>query len=1485
MKKKLLFAVLLITGWSMLLLLQLKPGKIIEKNPSEKEVERDGVDKALQQDFERTKDLRTGTIPIERLWEAKRVKDQRVARWGSQRPLTAVTGINWTERGPSNIAGRTRAIMFDLSDAANGYDKVWAGAVGGGLWYTNNISAATPVWNKVNDFLDNIAVSCITQNPLNPQEMYFGTGEGWFNTDAIQGLGIWKTVDGGVNWTRLTATAGFNYVNDVLVDKNGTIYAAVKERVNSARGILRSADGGTTWTQVLGFPINSNLYYGADLEMAANGDVYASLGTDNSIGGIFRSDFASNGTNTGSAGTWTDITPNTAGTITSSGSWWRIELACAPSNANVVYALFEGVNSGNCTSIQSYSKATNKWTLKTVPTIVDQGDNSNFTRGQAWYDLVAAVDPNDSLSLYIGGIDALRSNNGGSSWTQMTTWSLFNAPAFTPSQNVHADQHAIIYSPGSSSRALFANDGGIAYTIEADKTSSKPTFISKNAGLNVTQFYSAAIHPTLNTDYFLAGAQDNGTQKFNSAGMNSTTEVSDGDGGFCFIDQNDPNIQISSYVYNNYYISNDGGNSFDYRPFNNNGSFINSSDYDNQSKILYAAGLVNAFSSINTFFRWNDPASAGFSTSSVTVSQFNGSAVTHVKVSPLTPDRVYFGLQNGSIIRVDNANTGTVKTGKIVGSSFTFGSISCIDIDPANEDHMLVTVSNYGTVSVFESKNATQPSPSFTAVEGNLPDMPVRWAIFDPRNSDWALLATELGVWSTNDLNGNSTDWQPTNSGLANVRVDMLKYRSSDRTLVAATHGRGLFTSVVPASTTPDINFATAIGKATEQTTATNGCRYYKDYTVQLNISNAPVGDATVQVNVDPTSTATQGADFDFTTNGNFASPASSFVFSSTAVTPKIISIRIYNDAEVENTELIKLTYTISGVTTAIKGTGFQSYSFAITDNDVVPGADGAGTYLFGTANNSAFNSSPFRTDKLKHRLQVLYSAADLRTAGFLSSGNITGMQLFVTSPNARLFNGYTISMANTTLGALSDFVNTPLTQVYTGNYTTLPAGQFNTPTANEFTFSTPFLWDGVSNIVVQFCYSGGPDLAGTSYSVQGNFAPFGTGVRASVYSDYTGGATDGCSLPSATLDDSRPRAAFIGSFAGTAVATALNTSDGEYLGAGNELYFYSAGNEVIARIKNLGAFDYGCTQAVIDRAGTGASPFWNNTPTNYLMNKTYRILPGTNNASGQYEVSFYFTKAEVDGWEAATGQSFANIQGIKVPSQIKNVTVATPAPDGAGSVQIVTPVRGTLGTKYTLSFTFSNGFSGFGFGIPVLPLPVTLIEFTGKLQDDHGYLEWSTSTEQNSDHFDVQKSFDGINYSSIGTVKAAGNSNSKLSYHFKDAEYAMDNNYYRLNLVDKDGRNSLSNIVQIRNFKNSQGMFVLNNPFKNSLNIRFEKVPVGKIRLSLTDLSGKLMYAADVNNSLQQLRWDLPKEFASGVYILSANIAGRQYTAKILKQ
>jgi hypothetical protein len=81
-------------------------------------------------------------------------------------------------------------------------------------------------------------------------------------------------------------------------------------------------------------------------------------------------------------------------------------------------------------------------------------------------------------------------------------------------------------------------------------------------------------------------------------------------------------------------------------------------------------------------------------------------------------------------------------------------------------------------------------------VEGNLPDMPVRWALYHPSDDGTALLATEIGVWATTDLNAaDDVTWTPDVEGMANVRVDMLQLRENDRTVLAATHGRGFFTT------------------------------------------------------------------------------------------------------------------------------------------------------------------------------------------------------------------------------------------------------------------------------------------------------------------------------------------------------------------------------------------------------------------------------------------------------------------------------------------------------------------------------------------------------------------------------------------------------------------------------------------------------------------------------------------------------------------
>ena len=221
------------------------------------------------------------------------------------------------------------------------------------------------------------------------------------------------------------------------------------------------------------------------------------------------------------------------------------------------------------------------------------------------------------------------------------------------------------------------------------------------------------------------------------------------------------------------------------------GSFINPFDYDSRNGVLYAAY------SVNQYLAWTN---AGTSTgAAVTVTPSLGATagtVSHITVSPLTPKRIYVGTRSGLLLRVDSAHTATpVVTTLYTGLAGT--SVSCVAVDPTNENHLLLTFSNYGVVSVFETINASAPTPTWASVEGALPDMPVRWALIDPTNPARALLATEMGVYSTELLSGSATVWMPVSNGPLNVRTSMLRYRSGDQVVAAATYGRGLFTTDV----------------------------------------------------------------------------------------------------------------------------------------------------------------------------------------------------------------------------------------------------------------------------------------------------------------------------------------------------------------------------------------------------------------------------------------------------------------------------------------------------------------------------------------------------------------------------------------------------------------------------------------------------------------------------------------------------------------
>ncbi len=740
---------------------------------------KDRPDLAWEQNFMATMDPALGHPTPERLLP---IYQQVAQARNSMMATPGAASAPWVERGPNNVSGRTRAIAYDPNDLTG--KKVWAGGVTGGLWYNNDITSASSQWVAVNDFWDNIAITAIAFDPTNTNTIYVGTGEGW-GTGSSRGAGIWKSTNGGTTWTQLSATSSFYYVNDLAVRNesgNGVLYVAIRGNFHaqawhgsSDQGLQRSTNGGVSFTQVMpNIPGESQPFAAADIEISANntlwvGTTTSSYGLTDRGGGRILS--SSNGTS------WTTRYTSTNGE--------RVEVACAPSDANYVYAIVEAGN-----VVDAIVRTTNggtSWSNRNEPSDADNGiPSTDFSRGQAWYDLIAAVDPNNRNTLIVGGIDLFRSTDGANSWSQISKWSNNNNLAFLNCSEVHADQHAIVFKPGSSSQVLFGNDGGVYYTNSISSAASSNVISPRDNGYNVTQFYACAIHPTASSNYFLAGSQDNGSQQFNTAGINSTVEVTGGDGAFCFIDQTNANYQITSYVYNSFYRSSNGGSSFNttLQSDQNTGRFINPADYDDNQNVLYSARTSTTINRITNV-------TGSYNVGSITVTGMNSMA-SHLRVSPYTTSSttLFVGTDTGDLYKITNANGSSPSTTNITGN-LPSGNISCVEIG-ANENQLLVTYTNYGVTSVWYTTNG---GSSWSNKEGNLPDMPVRWALFNPNDRNEVILATEVGVWSTGNFNSASPSWSPSNSGLANVRVDMLQIRDSDKEVIAATYGRGLFSS------------------------------------------------------------------------------------------------------------------------------------------------------------------------------------------------------------------------------------------------------------------------------------------------------------------------------------------------------------------------------------------------------------------------------------------------------------------------------------------------------------------------------------------------------------------------------------------------------------------------------------------------------------------------------------------------------------------
>jgi len=740
----------------------------------------DRPDLAGQQNFIMTMDPALGYPTPEKLQAARaRIEaSQNAFRQKVAADSSGIPSLIWQERGPYDVGGRTRALMFDPNDST--HRKVWAGAVTGGLWYNTDIRNPNNTWVPVDDFWQTLGVSCIAYDPTNPQIFYVGTGEGIGSLSSTRGQGVWKTTDGGTSWSQLPNSAIFDAVRDIAVrDENGTgvLYVAVRDAnyagfspsARTHEGLYRSTDGGQSFTQVMDTVPNQNFHYAiGDIEIGPDNRIW--VGTVNAIS-------QSGTTRGGGEILYSDDGQNFTVSRFSQGG--RVELAVAPSNPAFIYGLIEQ-NSSIFRIVRSIDSG-NTWQNLSRPNDDDPGIPANdFTRGQAWYDLIIQVDPNDEGSIIVGGINLHRSQDSGSTWQKLSQWYGGTQYPF-----VHADQHQIIYEPGSSSTVLIGNDGGVA--ISTDMTSAFPNFAHHNAAYNTTQFYAGAISPTAGSNLMSAGSQDNGTERFSQPGFGFTNRATGGDGGYCFIDQLNANFWITSYIRNNYYRSFNAGNSFGRTFINNNdGRFINPAALDPNTNILYAC--KNSFE----IYRYKGVNS----TVQEEVIRLTGlrDQASHIRVSPFVDDTSTIWVASGAgvILRVDSADeAGSEIITNITGSNFPTGYISSIEVGDS-EDELIATFSNYGIPSVFYTNDGGQ---TWYDKEGDLPDMPVRWVIRNPREGNHVILATELGVWETKNFMDSVPNWNPANNGLANVRVDMLQLRESDYTIMAATHGRGVYTS------------------------------------------------------------------------------------------------------------------------------------------------------------------------------------------------------------------------------------------------------------------------------------------------------------------------------------------------------------------------------------------------------------------------------------------------------------------------------------------------------------------------------------------------------------------------------------------------------------------------------------------------------------------------------------------------------------------
>ncbi|HPO55520.1 MAG TPA: T9SS type A sorting domain-containing protein [Ignavibacteriaceae bacterium] len=726
---------------------------------------------------------------------AARIKAAEHTRLFNKIPLNkSELALSWTSLGPGNIGGRIRGVVIKSSNS----NHILIGSVSGGIWKSTNGGSS---WTPKLDGGTQIAIGCMVRDPYNENIVFAGTGEGWGNSDAVYGGGIYKSTDFGESWTLLAATTvpwNFKNINQLAFDPSGNLYAVTKaynfkHGVGSYYqngGLYKSTDSGSSWTKISSTNTAHNGFNGTDvIPFSSSTIVFAVNENGSTLGGIYKT------TNGGTS--WSKVSSG----LPASG-YKRIAFAKDPVTANTAYAVIQSTNNDapeyGLKGIYKTTDAGSSWTLLPTPPRLTSVSNRSYLGTQGWYNNVIAVDPFNNNNVYVGGVDMMKSTNKGNSWSQLTFWHTYYGTPF-----VHADHHSIVFDPNTSGVLYSGNDGGIYKS-----TNGGANWVSLNNGLAITQFYGGAVSYSGAT--YHGGTQDNGHLSYYGSGINWAM-VYGGDGGFAAVDQSNANVAYEEYVFLAMHKTKDAGTSW--------WECLNGlTDAKNSSLCLFIAPFAMNPENTRVLIAGSDKVwitadSTSNWTQSSSTSLASGYKISAVTVVGANANYLGFaGTTNGKIFKCTSLNpaSGFELWNEITPGNNLGSWVRRIVVDPGNKQKIYACYSGYkNSTPANHVYYSTNQGSSWTDISSNLPDVPVHSLVIHPTIPNRLYIGTETGVYETTN---NGTTWTHATTGMPDyVPVDELVLQKSTNKMFAFTHGRSAFVCTLPSATglensTPEIS-------------------------------------------------------------------------------------------------------------------------------------------------------------------------------------------------------------------------------------------------------------------------------------------------------------------------------------------------------------------------------------------------------------------------------------------------------------------------------------------------------------------------------------------------------------------------------------------------------------------------------------------------------------------------------------------------------